>query len=158
MAREPLARTYRDRSLAVQVEGLKALRRALSKTESNANPYLKSELRELGTHVRDKARAYAPVGPRPRRSRSKPLRGSIKVSSTLQGVSVYSDADHAIVQDRGGWVGRRTILGKSGLHGSTLLQRNKVSRYMTRAVEDTQPEVERRVQKVLDRLGSDFER
>ena len=146
--------TLVGRNTALAVQGLKPLMRALDRTADGAGKHLRRELRGVGKFVQGRARANAPVGPRPKRSNTKPLRGSIRASATLKGVSVYSDEEHALVQDRGGHVGR---YGPGG-YGATVLQRNRVSGYMTRAVEQAQPEVSRRLQGVLDSVGRDFEK
>lgn len=148
MAEAP-RRTFTGRDAALVVQGLRPLTRALKKAEGNADKHLRGQLRTVGKFVQTRARANAPVGPRPKRSNTKPLRGSIRTSVTMKGISVYSDEEHALVQDRGGRVGR---------DGATVLQRGKVSGYMTRAVRDAGPEVSRRMQGVLDSIGNDFEK
>jgi len=70
---------YRNRDEAVYVEGITDLRRALRRVEGNSDKRLRSELAGIGQKVRGLAQAYAPVGPRPKRSYTKPLRSSICV-------------------------------------------------------------------------------
>lgn len=52
------------------------------------------------------------------------------------------------MQDQGGRVGR---------NHATLLKRSDVSQYMTKAVRDSSPAVEKQVDELLDQLGRNFE-
>lgn len=136
-----------DRGEALAVTGLSQLQRALKHTASEAKPALRKELKGIGEEV--KLVAGENVSHRTGRHGSGPrLAGSIKVSVRQAGVSVYSNAPHAFVQDRGGRVGRGH---------RTILERGKVSQYMTRAVRSEQDRMSKRLEGVLDRLGQDFQ-
>lgn len=140
----------RDRGQGVAVEGLAPLQRALKKAEGDAGKELKASLKAIGEEVvKPRAERYAPVGPRPKRSDSPPLAESIRVAAAGVGVSVYSSAPHAAVQDSGGRVGRDR---------ATVLTRENASQYMTRAVRDSQADISQRLEGLLDALENDFER
>lgn len=122
--------------------------RALKRAEGDVGKDLRRELRKIANEVRDQARDNAPVGDGRSGSPGR-LKRSIRTSIRQSGVSVFSDAEYAYVQDRGGKVGRGH---------QTLLARGAVSAYMTRAVRSTQPIVTARLQGVLDDLATNFER
>ena len=131
-------RGFSDNS--IHVEGLAPLQRALKKAEGETGKQLRRELRAIANDVRDAAKSNAP-------KRSGALAGGVKSSVTQRGASVYSNLVYAYVQDRGGQVGRNR---------ATLLRRSDVSQYMTRAVQREAPRVQRRMERVLDRIGRDF--
>lgn len=138
-----------DNGVALAVEGLAPLQRALRNVDKATAKELKEGLKDIGKGVQRKAKENAPEGPRPKRSDAPKLKGSIRVSATTRGVSVYSNAPHAYVQDRGGRVGRNR---------ATILQRGNVSAYMTKAQRSEQPHVSRRLQGLLDSIGKEFEK
>lgn len=137
----------RDVGKALVVEGLVPLQKALKRAEGSADKELRKSIREAVKPVLSAARANAPVGPRPKRSNTPQLKGSIRLSVTTRGASVYSNAAHAYVQDRGGIVGRGAIIPRA-----------RASAYMTRAVAENRPETKRRLENVLDRIADDFQK
>lgn len=141
------------RGEALAVTGLRDLQRALKQAGDDAGPKLRRVLREIAEDVRNEAQANAPVGDG-RSGDPGRLRASIRTSVGQRSVSVYSNADYAYVQDRGGWVGRYG----GGTHGATLLKRAEVSAYMTRAVRDSQQLVSQYLMGVLDDIERNFER
>jgi len=139
----------RRRGDAIAVRGLSELQRALRKAEGNTGKNLRKALREVAKDVRDAARGNVEHRTGRHGGADVPRLGpSIKAGVTAVGASIYSNAPHSIVQDQGGQV---------GIARATLLKRASVSRYMTRAVVDSQPTVERKMDEVLDELGRDFE-
>lgn len=127
---------------SIQVEGLAALQRALRRTGTGTDRLVKTRLRQLANRVRDRARAS--VEHKTGRSGDQPpLAGSLKTSVTQKGASVYSDALHAGVQERGGRVG----------HGA-VIPRASASAYMTKALAKSQADTE----KELLAIGSSIER
>lgn len=132
---------------AVAVEGLAGLQRALRRVEGSARRDLLRELRAIAKTVRDAAKAN--VSHRSGRHGQGPtIEDSLRISVRQAGVSVYTDAPHARVQDQGGQVGR---------DHATLLKRAEVSQYMTRAVRDEQPRMSQRLQGLLATFGAEFE-
>lgn len=127
----------------IEVKGLKPLQSSLRKAEGDKR--FKKSLRELGKSVLTDARANAPVGPRPKSSKTPALAGSLKVSVTAKGVSVYSNAAHAYVQDRGGKLGKGAILPRASASG-----------YLTKAVNSNQARVRIEVNKLLAKLERDL--
>ncbi|MDP2712096.1 MAG: hypothetical protein Q8O56_12845 [Solirubrobacteraceae bacterium] len=125
------------------VRGLRPLQASMRRADRDALRDLRRDLRELGNSVRDGARSNAPVGPRPKRSATPPLAGSLRVSVTDKGVSVYSNAAHAYVQDRGGRVGRGAIITRA-----------RASGYLSRAVAGVDVQMTRKLNDVLDRIDS----
>lgn len=123
--------------------------RALKRVEGDAGKNLRRELRDIANDIRDTARAG--VGHKTGRHGGSGTRlaQSIKSRVTGTGASIYSAAPHAIVQDVGGRVG----------HGKqTILKRADVSHYMTEAVDDARPYVNRRLDELLAEFGREFER
>jgi hypothetical protein len=136
------------RDSAIAIRGLKELQAALKRSDEVAAKALRTELRGIADTVRDKARGNVTHKTGRHGGADVPRLGpSIKTSVTNTGASIYSKAPHAIVQDTGGQVGR----GKS-----TLLKRASVSRYMTKAVAESEGDVERAMDRVLDDIGKDF--
>lgn len=136
----------RDAGRALVVEGLVPLQKALKRAEGNADKHLQRKLREAAKPVLESARSYAPTGPRPKRAKSPILKSSLRISVTQRGVSVYSNAPHAYVQDRGGRVGR---------YGQ-VIRRASASGYMTRAVNVNRSGTRERLESVLESLSDDF--
>ena len=95
----------RDTSQTLVVKGWQPLQASLKKAAGDTDKRLRVELRTLAKGVLVDARTHAPTGPRPKTADTPPLAGSLKVTVTNAGVSVYSNAKHAYVQDRGGKVG-----------------------------------------------------
>ncbi len=126
---------------AVAVDGLKEAQAALRKVSADAIAGVRRDLREAGKEVAGDARENVT------HPRTGALAKGVKVSVTARGVSVFNNAPHALVQDVGGKVGR----GKS-----TVLARSTVSRYMTRAQRGGAAKVAARVDRLLDRIESDF--
>jgi hypothetical protein len=126
------------------VHGLRELQSSLRRAEGDADKQLKRGLRDIGNVVLADARAFAPIGPRPRRSNTRPLAGSLRVAVNAKGVSVYSMQAHAYVQNSGGKVGR---------HGQ-VIKRASASGYMTRAVSQNQAKLNRELEQLLDRIES----
>lgn len=148
MLRRTRGGSLRDSGEALAVEGLVPLMRALKRAEGDAAKELRKAIRAAVKPVHDAAKAKAPVGPRPKRSKTKPLKQSVRMSTTQTGASIYSMEEHAYVQDRGGQVGRNR---------STLLPRARASGYMTRAVRENRAATSKRLEGVLDSLADDFE-
>lgn len=149
-----MPRTYGNRGRvsdeAVAIEGLTALQRAFRRISKDAAKDLRRELRTIARGVAVVARRNVPHKTGRHGGPDVPyLEKTIRTSVTLTGASVYSDAPHAYVQDRGGQVGR---------DHATLLKRADVSHYMTNAVRDSRGDVERRLGRLMDELGRDYER
>jgi hypothetical protein len=143
-----VASSLRRSDAAVAVSGLAPLLRALKQVEGDAGKNLRRELAEIAKDVR--TTASAGVSHKTGRHGKGPrLAQSIKSRATATGASVYSDAPHAIVQDVGGRVGRGHL---------TLLKRSEVSRYMTEAVHEARPYIDRRMTELLNEFGHEFER
>ncbi len=128
---------------SVRVKGLRELQSSMRKAGGEAARDLKRDLRTLGKTVLADAKSNAPVGPRPKRSSTKPLAASLRISVNQRGVSVYSNAEHAYVQDRGGRVGKGAVITRASASG-----------YMTKAVADARPRVNRELEQILDRLDA----
>lgn len=75
------------------------------------------------------------------------LAGSIRIGQTTSALSVYSNAPHARVQDEGGRVG----------HGA-VITRASASAYMTKAVQQSQGDVEKALGGLGDDIANEFER
>ena len=132
----------------VAVKGLRELQAALKRGDANTSKQLTRELRELAKGVQRQARSNVEHKTGRHGGPDVPkLAPSIRTSVTRTGATVYSNAPHAAAQDLGARVGKGAIL-----------QRSQVSRYMTRAVDESKSEIERGMDRVLDRLGRDFER
>lgn len=127
--------------LSLHVKGLKSLQSSLRKASGEAGRDLKLGLKVLGKGVLADAKAGAPVGPRPRSSGAPPLLGSLRLSVTAKGVSVYSNAAHAYVQDRGGRIGNGAIIARASASG-----------YMTKAVQSNQTKIAAGLERLLDDL------
>ena len=131
---------------AIAVQGLAELQRALRRAEGEAPKYLRRGLTEIAKGV--KRDATANITHRTgRHGNEGPIR--VRTSVTARGASVYANEVHAIVQDVGGQVGRSR---------ATLLRRDSVSQFMTKAVRNSRPRIEREMEQLLDTLGRDFER
>jgi hypothetical protein len=132
---------------SLSIKGLAELQRALRRVDGHLGPDLRKGLREIAEVVRRKAEGN--ISHRTGRHGDEgPLADSLRLGVTQRTVSVYSNLEHSRVQDQGGRVGR---------NHATLLKRGEVSQYMTRAVQSSAPEVEQKVNELLDRLGRDFE-
>lgn len=124
--------------------------RALKRVQGDAAKLLRRELRDIADDVKMDAQANVTHKTGRHGGPNVPHLGpSIKSSTTGTGASIYSDAPHAIVQDVGGQVGRDR---------SALLKRADVSHYMSKAVEDARPYVNRRLEELLDEFGREFEK
>lgn len=134
-----------DHSQALIVRGLQPLQSSLKKAEGDIGPKLKLGMKTLGRGVLHDAQSNAPVGPRPKRSKSSALAGSLKVSVTTSGVSIYSNAPHAYVQDRGGKVG-----------GGAIVPRASASGYMTKAVSMNRAKIALTVDKLLTEVQNEI--
>lgn len=122
--------------------------RALKRVEGDAAKLLRRELRDIADDVKMDAQANVTHKTGRHGGPNVPHLGpSIKSSTTGTGASIYSDAPQAIVQDVGGQVGN-----------SAILRRADVSHYMTKAVEDARPYVNRRLEELLDEFGREFEK
>ena len=117
----------------------------MRKAGQGADKELKKRLRGLGKTVLVAAKSNAPVGPRPKRSSTPPLAGSLRVSVSSVGVSIYSNAAHAYVQDRGGKVGRGAII-----------QRGNASGYMTKAVATNSARINQELERLLDEIAAEI--
>lgn len=131
------------------VQGLSDMQRALRRAESGLGPELKKRLKDAGEQiVAPAARARAPrgldhTGSLPR------LATTIRSGANQRGASVWSTHPGGGVQNFGGRVGR---------NHATVLERNRVSQYMTEAVKATREPVAREVESVLDWLAQELER
>lgn len=123
----------------VWVDGFEQLYRALRRIEGGISPELRSRLRAIGQIVREQASDNAP-------RQSGALAGSIKVSVTQKGASVYSTSEYGGTQNVGGWVKGR------GPHVS----RANASRYMSRAVDETRGEVKDEMDELVKWLLREF--
>lgn len=133
---------------AVAVRGLRELQTALKRGDVNTSKHLVRELRELAKGVQRKARSNIEHRTGRHGDPDLPkLASTIRTSVVRTGASVYSNQPYAAAQDLGARVGKGAIL-----------QRSQVSRYMTRAVDESKGDIERGMDRVLDRLGRDFER
>lgn len=139
----PATGAYRDTGDTIAVRGLDELRKGLKAAGDGADKRLRADLKEIGTGVLKDARANAPVGPRPKRSSTKPLAQSLRIAVNAKGVSVYSNELHAYIQDSGGRVGKGAVVTRA-----------RASHYMTDAVRDSKP----KTTAALDRLLSSLER
>lgn len=133
---------------AAGVKGLVELQRALRRVEGDAGKDLKRRLRVIAVGVQGRARGN--VSHKTGRHGEGPTIGqSLRVSVTQRGASLYTTAPHGFVQDRGGQVGRNR---------ATLLRRDSVSQYMTRAVVSEQAHVRGQLAEMLDDFGREFEK
>lgn len=123
--------------LAIAVEGLRPLLRALKHTEDRLDKNLKLRLKEIARPVADRAKRNAP-------KRSGRLAGSIKTAATLKGAAVRSTLVYAPIHEYGGRTGRGN--------------RIRASRFMERAVQSSQGDVELRARRLLDDIADDYER
>lgn len=130
---------------SVRVKGLRELQSSLRKAEGDTDKMLKRDLRKLGNTVKDDAKANAPVGPRPKRSNTPPLAGSLRVSVTNRGVSIFSAAAHAYVQDRGGKVGRGAVIPRSSASG-----------YLTKAAAQNRVRIDTELRQLVDRIADEI--
>lgn len=141
-----MARTDRDNALAV--DGLKELRKALKQTDAETDKFVRQRLKEIVAITRNRAASNAPVG-----QRSAPghvhLRDAIKTSVAARSASVFTTAPHGYVQDRGGKVGRE---------GSTILKREDVSQYMTKAQTQSAPETAHELEALLDDIERELDK
>ena len=126
-------------SSAVRIEGLAELQRAFKRIDGNLGKDTRKVLREIAVPVQQRAKALAPV-------LTGALRSSIKIGATTRALSVYSNAPHALVQDRGGRVGKGAVI-----------QRARASAYMTRAVQEGRANVEHQLGELGDRIADRFE-
>jgi phage gpG-like protein len=83
--------------LAVRVEGLADLRRALGKVDKTLARGMARVLRQTGKLIVSRARANAPVD-------DGDLRRSIKQSVTAKRATIYSNAPYAAVHEYGGTI------------------------------------------------------
>lgn len=139
----PVAQSFRDTDSSVHLKGLRELQRSMRKAADGAGPEFRKELKGLGGAVLGRARSNAPVGPRPKRSSTRPLAASLRIAVNAKGVSIYSNEPHAYVQDRGGRVGKGAIITRA-----------RASGYLTRAVRDGKPETTAAIERLLDKLDS----
>lgn len=130
---------------AIIVSGIPELRRALKAAGDGADKRLRADLKQIGEGVLKVAKANAPVGPRPKRSSTRPLRESLRIAVNAKGVSVYSNELHAAVQDVGGRVGNGAIVPRA-----------RASHYMTKAVKDSAADTTKALERLLDSLERDF--
>lgn len=137
----PASGSFRDTGNTLAVRGLNELRKGLKAAGEGAEKDLRRDLKEIGTGVLNRARAAAPVGPRPKRSDTKPLAQSLRIAVNAKGVSVYSGELHAYIQDSGGRVGKGAIV-TSG----------RASHYMTKAVAESKGETNDALERLLDNL------
>lgn len=135
------------REEAIHIDGLAELQRALKRGPGNADKELRRGLREAAKPVRTKARSYVTNETGRHGQSGIRLAPSIRIGVTARGASVYSMAPHAAAQDLGARLGNNAIL-----------RRADASRYMSRAVQDSQADTSRRMQGVLDSVGRDFEK
>jgi hypothetical protein len=133
--------------LALAVQGLAPLQRALKRSAGDVDKFTKRELKDIGNAVRDRARAKVQHKTGRHGESGIRLAPSIKTSVTQRGVSVYSNAPHAAVQDRGGRVG----------HGA-IIQRARASAYMTKAVKDSRGTVEESLVQLGSKIEQEYER
>lgn len=131
------------KDLAVQVRGLAELQKAFKRIGGDLSKNTRKALKEIAEPVRSKAQANIQhkTG---RHSKDGPLR--VKVGATQRAVSVYATAPYARVQDSGGHVG----------HGAIITRAN-ASAYMTKAVKEGQPVVEKALGELGDRIASQFD-
>lgn len=126
----------------IAVQGLQDMQRALKKGESELGPQLKKRLKEAGDRiVAPAARAGAPRGTRAHGGPK--LADTIRAGVLQKGATVYSTSVYGGVQNYGGRVGR---------NHATVLERGRVSQYMTTAVRETREPVSEHVEGVLDWL------
>lgn len=129
---------------AVRVQGLPELQRAFRRIGGDLPKATRKTLRAIAKPVQEKAKANVQHKTGRHGGASVPhLASSIRIGVTSRSVSVYSNAPHALVQDQGGRVG----------HGA-VITRASASAYMTKAVQESQPEVEN----ALGNLGDDIAR
>lgn len=137
-----MPKTFRNVEEGVVVEGLGPMIRVLARAEHELAPQLRDRLkRGVGGIVLPVARGYAPVV-------SGRLRGSLKVSVTQRGASIYSASVYGGAQNYGAW--KRDGRGPH-------IPRDRASHYMTRAVQTTRPRVEQEVLGLLDWLKRELE-
>lgn len=138
---------FRTSGYATRIHGYQELQRALRRTEGKVYPRLRRELLEIAGDVRTTARVYVPHKTGRHGGANVPkLAPSIRSSVTSYGASVFSAAPHSIVQDVGGRVGNGTIL-----------KRADASHYMSHAVRDSLPYVNRRLEGLMGELERSFE-
>lgn len=126
---------------SITLDGYTELQKALADVDPVLKKQLTKSLKEAGTLVATDAEHNVSHRTGRHGGDGQELEKSIKVSSTSGGVSLWSGALHAGVQDQGGQVGRG--------HATTL-KRSDVSQYMTRAVDSKTPRVEEMIQEAVD--------
>ena len=100
---------------------------------------VRKRIRNIGKLVAEQAATNAPV-------RSGELKGSIKVSLSAKGASVYSTSPYGGAQNVGAWSQGR------GPH----ISRASASRYMNKAVEEKRAEVAREMEAVMQWVETEF--
>lgn len=138
----------RSRDEVIAVDGLKALQGAFKRAAGEADKELRKELQSLGRPIAESARSRITHKTDRHGDPHLPhLADTIRVSATQAGVSIYSVQPYAAVQDFGGRVGNDAVV-----------KRADVSQYMTGAVRAAAPDIERKLETVLDNIGAEFER
>lgn len=132
---------------ALAVEGLGDLRRALKRVDAEADKAVRRELKEIGDAVRDRAARNVEHKTGRHNPGQKHLEHTLKTSVTRNAVTVFSNAPHAGVQDRGGRVG----------HGA-IIHRARASGYMTKAVSQSKRDTEAALGDIGRRLEADFKK
>ena len=118
--------------LAIEVPGLRKLRRDLKAIDKDLAQSLTDHLREIARGVRDEARSRAPV-------KTGALQRSIKHSVRARGASIYSNLPYAPVQEFGGTIRPRgTPIAIRGRH------------FIYSAIADKAANVERDLERSLD--------
>lgn len=130
---------------AARVRGLGDLRRALRRSNTLLDRGVSRHIREIGKRVRDKARMYAPIGPR-RDPHRGDLRKSLRYSVTRRRASVYTNDPKAPVHEWGGTIRPR---------GAPI----KIPRrqYVSRAVKDSRRFIDAEMLGLLDSIAREFD-
>lgn len=134
---------YTNTSSGVLVQGLDSMQRVLKVANSELAGELRKRLAGAVEVVHVSARENAAALRDSPYNFGKPLSQTLKVSVTQRSASVYSTAVWGGAQNYGGQVGRG---------GATLLRRDSVSQYMTRAAQTNHVRVAAQVESVLEWL------
>ena len=128
---------------AIRVQGLAETQRAFRRIGGDLPKATRKALRAIAKPVQEKAKANIQhkTG---RHSKDGPL--TVRIGVTSNSVSVYSNTVYALIQDQGGRVG----------HGA-IITRASASAYMTKAVQESQADVEQALGGLGDDIAREFE-
>ena len=131
-----------NQTMSVQVRGLAELQRTFRKIGGDLPKNTRKALREIAKPVQKKAQGNIQhtTG---RHGGDGPIK--VKIGVAQKAVSVYANAPHSRVQDEGGRVG----------HGA-IITRASASAYMTKAVKQSQEDVERALSGLGDAIANEF--